>query len=473
MRKPEANTSGTLLGNSAYIFLIRFFPTLASVAALVWLSRHMAPTYYGRYQSFWVQWQVLQVVACLGLPTVILTYPAALVNSLVRGISRLQLCLLITSLMLVAGGFAVLQWQSSSPFEPWQTGGFLLLSVLGALLEAYALLGRQFRSLSLISVAYAGAFMLGHIFLVGQVLTSQQLMSMLLFCNVLRVAALSRLAQQHFDRVAAVVPSPFKAVRQLWLHTALNDGVQILFRWIDKFMLNFLLPPALFALYFNGTLDVPFLPLLLGAAGSGLLLHFGQPNIPDTERVTMLKEVGTVLGSLVFPLFFFLLYFRYELFGVVFAHRYDAAVPLFLVSGLVIPLRAYNFTAMLQHKSQGRAITKGAILDLLLALLLMYPLYRLLGLAGVALAFVISTYCQAAYYLALTAKLLRVSWVELLPWKMWASQLFRVGIGLLVVHELLARVVPEVLVVLIGSGLTCLLGLYLFYNARQRAQLQP
>jgi O-antigen/teichoic acid export membrane protein len=127
MHKPRASTSGTLLGNSAYIFLIRFFPTLASVVALVLLSRYMAPAYYGRYQSFWVQWQVLQVIACLGLPTVILTYPAALVSSLVRGLDRLRLVLLSGWVLLVAGSFVLLQRQTGSPFEPPQTGIFLLL----------------------------------------------------------------------------------------------------------------------------------------------------------------------------------------------------------------------------------------------------------------------------------------------------------------------------------------------------------
>ncbi|TGE09853.1 polysaccharide biosynthesis protein [Hymenobacter fodinae] len=370
--------------------------------------------------------------------------------------------------ILVAGAFVALQAYTNSPFAPWQPGAFLLLSVPAALLEAYAMLGRQFRALGLLSVAYAGVFMLGHVWLVGQVLSSQQLLNMLLAANVLRVAALGRLATQQFQREAAVAPLSFGTVRQLWVHTALNEVVQILFRWIDKFTLNFLLTPALFALYFNGTLDVPFLPLLLGAAGSALLLHFSQPHTSDGERVAILQDVGAVLGSLVFPVYFFLFYFRYEVFGVVFAHRYDAAVPLFLVSGLVLPLRAYNFTALLQHKGHAHTITKGAVLDLILAILLMYPLYRLLGLGGVALAFVISTYCQAGYYLASAASLLRVSWHEMLPWQTWARQLMAAGIGLLAVHEVVQGALPEILVLIMGGVSAGLLALYLFYRAKAK-----
>jgi O-antigen/teichoic acid export membrane protein len=239
---------------------------------------------------------------------------------------------------------------------------------------------------------------------------------------------------------------------------AFNEVVQVLFRWVDKLALNFLLPAALFALYFNGTLDVPFLPLLLGAAGSALLLRFGEPALTDAERLALLRAAATLLGRLVFPVFFFLLFFRCELFGVVFAHRYDAAVPLFVVSSLVVPLRAYNFTALLQHKGQGPRISRGAVLDLALALALMYPLYRLLGLAGVALAFVLSTYAQAAYYLGHTARLLRVPWASLLPWRPWRPQLLGAALGLGLLHTLLAHWLAERPVLVMGAAL---LGLWL------------
>ena len=460
MRKPEAPTSSTLLGTSAAIFLIRFFPTLASVVALVWLSRHTAPAYYGRYQSFWVQWQVLHVVACLGLPTLVLTYAPARLRSLVRAARPAHLGWLGGWVLLVAGAFAGLQWRAGSPFEPWQAGLFLLLNVPIAILEAHALVQRQFRPVALLSMAYAGSFGLGHALLVSHWLSSVQLMAWLLVSNVLRLAALGYLARPQPRRPMPeeAPPIAWPAVRNLWAHTALNEVVQVLFKWVDKLALNFLLPAALFALYFNGTIDVPFLPLLLGAAGSTLLLHFGEATLTDADRLATQRQAATLLGRLVFPLFFFLILFRYELFGVVFAHRYDAAVPLFVVSSLVIPLRAYNFTALLQHKGQGRLISTGAVLDLALALALMYPLYRWLGLAGVALAFVVSTYCQAGYYLAHTARLLGVPWATLLPWRPWAAQVLGAALGLGALHALLAQGLPERAVLGAGAGL---LGLWL------------
>ncbi len=457
MPKPEAPTPGTLLGTSAAIFLIRFFPTLASVVALVWLARTLPAAYYGRYQSFWVQWQVLHTVACLGLPTLVLTYSGAQVRGLWQAARPIHRAALAGWVLLLAGCFGGLHWWSGAAFAPWQAGLFLTLNVPVAILEAYALVQRQFRPVAAISVGYAGLFVLAHGLVVTRIIAQEQLLSGLLLANAVRLGALSYLAR--VGR-AAVLPDPgaWPAVRGHWAHTALNDAVQVLFRWVDKLALNFLLPAALFALYFNGTLDVPFLPLLLGAAGSGLLLHFGTPGLTEAERVATLRGAATLLGRLVFPLFCFLLFFRRELFGVVFAHRYDAAVPLFVVSSLVVPLRAYNFTALLQHKGQGRRISRGALLDLGLALALMYPLYRLLGLSGVALAFVLSTYAQAGYYLGHTARLLRVPWASLVPWGAWAGQLLGAVLGVGLLHGLLATWLPERAVLLAGAGA---LGLWL------------
>lgn len=467
MRKPGASTSGTLLGNSTYIFLIRFFPSIVSVAALVWLSRHMAPAYYGRYQSFWVQWQVLQVVACLGIPTLVFSYPMVYLNGLIRGLQSKQVAYLGVWVMGLSIGFGMLQHYTYSPFQAWQASAFLLLSAPITIIEAYAMLGRQFRQVLLLNVAYAGIFGVSHAFLVGGLLSAEQLMEWLLAGNLLRLAALAGLVWRCYQRVPPVAPVHWHTVRNLWAHTALNELIQVLFKWADKFALNFLLPAALFALYFNGTLDVPFLPLLLGAAGSALLLQLGQPDLPDTERLAMLKTAGVLLGSLVFPLFFFLFFFRYELFGVLFAHRYDAAVPLFVVSCLVIPMRAYNFTALLRHKGRGRTITIGALLDLLLAFALMYPLYRLLGLMGVALAFVVSTYCQAGYYLLHTARLLGLPCPALLPWQTWLGQAAGFGLAFFLLHEALAAGLTELLVLLGGGGVLGVLLVVVLMKARQ------
>jgi hypothetical protein len=217
--KPEAPTRGTLLATSAYVFLIRFFPTLASVVALVWLARHTAPAYYGRYQSFWVQWQVLHVVACLGLPTLVLTYPVAQLRGLLRLARPAHLAGLAGWVLVTGIGFGVLQGRGGSAFAPWQAGLFLIVNAPAAILEAYALVQRQLRAVAVVSVGYAGLFVLSHALFVNAGLASEQLMAALLLASALRLAALSRLAWRGVVVAAPAVPGvAWLPVRSLWAH---------------------------------------------------------------------------------------------------------------------------------------------------------------------------------------------------------------------------------------------------------------
>jgi len=459
MHKPGKNASYTLLGHSAYIFLIRFCPTLASVAALVLLSRYTAPAFYGRYQSFWVQWQVLSTVACLGLPTLLLTYPAAQVNAMLRALRPSYVRLLVPWLVLVAAAFAGLQAATNSVFAPVLAALFLFVGAFIAVLESYLILGRQFEKVALVNTGYAALFMVAHWLFIREQLSANKLMGALLLGSSMRLCYLGYLAHRQYVAAASLAAPvvEWSPIRSLWLHTGLYDLTQMLFRWVDKFVLNFLLPAHLFAIYFNGTIDVPFLSLLLGAAGSALLLQFSHTDANDEERIHLLRQSAGLLARVVFPLFFFLLFFRYELFAILFSHKYDAAVPLFLCSLLVVPLRAYNFTSLLQSKGQGRTINVGAVLDLLLALLLMYPLYLGFGLVGVVAAFVVSTYCQAFYYLWHTSKLLQVTWLALLPLKGWLVQAGTFGAFFFVLHYVLAQHLAALFVLLVGIGFLCVL----------------
>jgi hypothetical protein len=219
----ETPTRGTLLGTSVAIFLIRFFPTLANVLALLWLARTTPAAYYGRYQSFWVQWQVLHVLACLGLPTLVLTYPLAQLRWLRQAVQPGALAALGAWVLLLAGTFGAWQWWGSSPFAPWQAAGFLVLNVPIAVLEAYALVERQYRPVALVNGGYAVLFVISHALLVGHYFSSPQLMGCLLAGNVLRLAALARLATQDAPGLAPAA-LPWGAVCSHRLRTALNGG---------------------------------------------------------------------------------------------------------------------------------------------------------------------------------------------------------------------------------------------------------
>jgi hypothetical protein len=138
----------------------------------------------------------------------------------------------------------------------------------------------------------------------------------------------------------------------------------------------------------------------------------------------------------VFPLFFFLFFFRYELITVLLSNKYAGAIPIFAASILVLPVKAYSFTTVLQRMHKGAIINAGAIADLVLACALMYPFYLWLGLPGVALSFVVTTYLQAAFYLIYSARILQVSPLRLLPLSNWLIKLIVFSTLFITIHYL-------------------------------------
>lgn len=460
MPKPQQNTKRTLLADSANIFLIRFFPALATLLAMVLLSRHTAPDFYGQYQRFWVQWQVMNAVICLGLPALLLTIPIPRIRSLIAGIKTGHCVWAGVWLLAGAAVFAWLQGQAGTLFLPWVAALFLLLNVPVTILEAYLMTSGRYGLIALGSAVYSVCFGILHVLFIRSAVSFTVLLEGLLIASAVRLLLLL-VQTASLMKQRSTAGDEGGSVRSLWLHLGLYDIIQVLFRWADKFILLLFLTPGLFAIYFNGTVDVPFLALLLGAVGSALLLHLNKEGHTDADRIRMLRQSSARLAWIVFPLFFFLILFRQELFAVVFKNRYQAAVPLFFISSLVIPLRAYNFTSVLQHKGKGRIINAGALLDLAIALVLMYPLYLLWSLNGVALAFVISTYVQAGFYLRHTARLLHCTVADLLPLASWS----KTGVLFLLVffagHSLLVRFFNPLNVLILGSSLMVVIVLLL------------
>jgi hypothetical protein len=140
-------------------------------------------------------------------------------------------------------------------------------------------------------------------------------------------------------------------------------------------------------------------------------------------------------------------------------------VAIFTVAIFVVPLRAYNFTLLLQHFHKGALINKGALLDLAIALALMYPMYQLFHLPGIALSFVISTYVQVCYYLYHIMKVTGASLEQLLPIKNWLIKLVVFGVVLLSTYLLASGfLVNKISVLIAGFVVMTLASLFSLQN---------
>jgi hypothetical protein len=421
MQLPIAK-SNSFFSNSVFIFITRFFPSLANLLVVIWYSRQLEPAAYGNYQHFWIQLFVIYPFICFGIHVLAVTYPRGVIAKILAAIPRKYYWLYALWVAVLSAVFAILQ-ANTLQINFLVSFLFIAAYALSLLLEAYLIVCRSFKGLVATNILYSLAYCAVHWVVVQQVFSLQTVFSYLLVVTLCRLAVYILMAGGNNAEPEGDVSTA--QVKTLWLHMGVYDVSQVLFSWIDKYIISLVLAAGISAVYINGSMNIPILPLLIGAAGSAVLIQLAAGH-KDNERehtIQLMNQTGRLLSCIVFPVFIYLLTNSYDLVVKLFTIKYEASAPIFMVSILVLPLRAYSFSTVLQRLHKGNLINAGAIGDLVIACGLMYPLYRWLGLPGVALSFVISTYMQATFYLYHTAKLLHTSMLELIPYVNWLVKL--------------------------------------------------
>jgi O-antigen/teichoic acid export membrane protein len=435
---PLLKANNLFVSNSFFIFIMRFFPSLANLLVIVWYSRNLPPALYGGYQLFWIQLFVIYPFICFGIHSLIVTYSRNMLANILSRFTARHYLLFGSWVFLLSVIFGWLQ-HSTNDVGFVTSLLFILTFSISLITEALLVVFRKYGLVSLTGFIYALAFCAVHWFALKGAFSLQFVFSSLLIFNLLRLFTYSCaiLLEVKKDKEGySEEPVDMRAIRALWVHLGIYDIVQMLSSWIDKFVIALLLTAELSAIYYNGAQNVPFLPLLMAAASSAVLLQLAESS-RHTEvenTISLVNQSARLLSCIVFPVFYFLFLFRSELFVNVFSEKYIPAIPIFAVSVFVIPLRAYSFSTVLQRLHKGSIINIGAVGELILACLLMYPLYLRLGLPGVALSFVVSTYFQAAFYLAFTGRFLGVSPLKLVPVTDWLIKLIVFGCALIAIH---------------------------------------
>lgn len=457
MKPLQKAGNNTLFSNSLLIFLIRFFPALATTFIIILFSRELDETAYGIYQNFWIQLYLLSTLACMGLQAFLLTYTPSFIAGLVQQLSPRFYSLFLMWIGVNAAVFGYLQSSAAMPY--WLPFCFLVVYAVTIITESLLIALKRLKFTVCINIVYTLVFFFLHWLLLKEQIALYQLFVYLLLLSVSRGIVCTWLAASTINSISSeATDQKLTEVKKLWVHLGFYDVSQMLFKWIDKFIISILLTAELSAIYFNGSVDIPFLPLLLGAVSSAVLMQLASTN-QKGDNAYMLRvthQSSRMLSCIMFPLFFFFLLFRAELFEVILSPKYLASVPIFTMSILVIPLRAYGFTTILQNKHKGAIINAGAIGDLLLACVLMYPLYRWIALPGIALAFVISSYVQAGYYLYHTAKTLGMQVSDLVPYGNWILKLLIYGTAYTSAYFLLAKYFTDINMLVSAMALTVL-----------------
>jgi O-antigen/teichoic acid export membrane protein len=442
------NTTKSFTGNSLYIFAAKFFPALAF--SIVWMvaSKKIDPISYGLFQNFWTQLFVFSALGTIGFPVFILTYSPTKALGILKNIPKKSFFIYALFIGLMATGFGMLQQQNQTSIGPFASLTFILFIAL-ILCDSLLIAFKSYKAIICINMVYALLFCGIHFYNIMYGFDLKNLLvALIILCSARLSFCLYFIAKKwgvillDSDSIAI---AEWASIKSLWLQLGINDVITVLFRWADKFILSLILAKELFAVYFNGSAEIPFLPILFSAVSSAAVQHWANNHVAQESqnKIPILHYSARILSSIMFPLFFFFIFFNEAFLTIVFSAKYVSAIGIFVCTQLVLPIRAYPFTALLQSEHRGDIINKGAMIDFVMACILMYPLYLLLGLPGVALSFVISTYWQAAYYLQQTAKLIKVPITDLVPFRILLRKFFTYGLLMAIVFLLAQNIFKD------------------------------
>lgn len=254
-----------------------------------------------------------------------------------------------------------------------------------------------------------------------------------------------------------------------WFYLGMKEVLGVVIKWIDKWFILFFLPLADFAIYFNASYEVPVFMLILSAIGSISLVELSKPENKKNRIIKRFYHRSvTLMSCIVFPAFWFFLLFAPGLIISFLGEKYAVAIPIFLCSIFILPIRIIYGATILQIYNKTNLILRGAVLDLVSALILIALLYPVWGMTGLALAFVISTYLEVGYYLWHTSKLLKEGFTFLITLKNIAVTFLSSGIGISLVYwaTLNAAPIMKIVIAMVITAFLCLLLFGVFYKQR-------
>lgn len=380
---------------------------------MVLYSRKLSYHDYGQFQSVWIYTNILSVVLNFGLSSIVLSSRLDLFVRFVKNnLSKLVWVYFGGALLCFCVFFFSTRLFSSQ--TKLLLIAFIVLQNLCSLTDSLLIKQHQLGAYLGLNMFYTLSFFSIHLYFFYQPFVLNHLILSISFLSLIKSSGIFLL---RFREQNDLRGEPQISIRDNWIFIGLNEVAGIISRWLDKLFLLYLLSPAEFAIFFNGSFEVPLFGVLISAMENIMLTGISADLFNKEAARNVFREGFRILSMIAFPLFFFLLVMHSELFELIFDNKYNASIPVFLVYLLLIPVRINHYGVLLQSYGQSKKIAFGSLMDIMVSLLLMYLLYPLTGTIGIALAIVISTYLQAGYYLWESARMMQLSIAELVPVK--------------------------------------------------------
>lgn len=250
------------------------------------------------------------------------------------------------------------------------------------------------------------------------------------------------------------------------LPIALSNTIDIVSRWLDKFVISFFLGTEPLGIFSVGAIEIPFVSVFVSSVFSvaspvlNSCHHRG-----DTEGfVAMVVKAIKFTSKVIWPLGLYLMIFADHLIPLVFTHEYDHAVAPFRIYLLMMPLRIFLLGVILIGLGKPRIVLMAAFWSLVINAVLNVLFVIKIGFLGPAIATVVSTYIQVIILVWFILVNLNIGIRELIPFRTLFDIVLTSSLAAMIAYMLTRAFHSDLKAVL--TSLAIFVGAYLFMGSR-------
>jgi len=247
----------------------------------------------------------------------------------------------------------------------------------------------------------------------------------------LRLAAMIVYFRREFGRGLRIDPALWRGQLAYALPFGLAVGVEVVQANLHQYFVASRFDVETFAIYAVGCLQIPLVDLICTSTANVMMVKMAEETGEDRDRAALAMWHATTcrLATIVFPLAALLLLTARGIIVTLFTARYAASVPIFMIWCLTIIPSAFSVDAVLRVYARTRFLLAMNVVRLaLIATSIGWFLTRF-GLAGAVLVTLLSTSIVKAFGVLRIARLLKVGFADVLPWRRLAGAAIQAGIA--------------------------------------------
>jgi O-antigen/teichoic acid export membrane protein len=423
--------SSGVAAKAGVIVFSKAFAHLSRILAIVVLARLLAKTDFGALSFVLLTYIAVTGLAQIGLPESVYFF----FEKLSRG-SRGRFVLLVARLLFLLGlassavliGIAlVADRRGHDVLHLFVPLTLLPLLELPTFPVTHILIATdRAREAAWLNIAFSSALVAA---LAAPVLLGQPLVTVswgLVAYGAFRLAACTVVFLRHFGRAMDALPAgTMRSVFDYSLPLGFAQLVWKLNQVVDKYVVMYFLPMAVFAEYSVGSWEIPLVPMVANAVAAVMMPQFVSAYL-DGRREDLLSawtEAVEKVSIIVLPLVVLFLVIARDLIVLLFTEKYLNAVLPFQIYTLILLQRVTAYDAVLKAIDRTRVVTLWALFTIAVNLVLCVPFVLWIGMAGAALSTLIANAVTWVYVLVKIGHGLGVKLKEVFPFRFYGRVL--------------------------------------------------